>query len=379
MLFSDDVRDDMQLAYFGENTYEFFNRSGRLAAIRIREKINEWLAAYPSEHRNDLVARFPAQFNSSFYELLIFTYLSSIAQSVECHPEVEDSDRRPDFRATFSDGTKMYVEATCTESRNFSDDGATAVENTILNEVNKVPSENFFVSIDKIAIHSEQQPTVRRFREYLRRLFDECDVDILEAQANHGHFKTEQFRDEGLEVDLTLFPVSPQSRGLIDRVVGSRPVKVFWGSGEDEVLSAIQRKATRYGKLGSPYIVAVNAFSLVEEVGGSLLHMLLGPANPENISESYEAPRFDPGAWRRSRGPVNTRVSGVLVTKLFLWNLFSSDIRLFHNPWSEYPAKHLPWQVPQFVEEEDRVIAVPGDSMGVILGIAEGWPGMLYE
>ena len=128
-----------------------------------------------------------------------------------------------------------------------------------------------------------------------------------------------------------------------------RPEKTLYGS--------IKRKATRYGDLTKPYVVAVDtADEFAEE--HDVLDALFGPFRYEAyrkiVKENIEVAQVsNPGegaAFLDPQGrPTNTRVSAVLVAyAIKSTNLAVSETPvLWHNPWAQKPLESEIWQGPQ--------------------------------
>lgn len=66
-------------------------------AENIRQLINKWAEAYPEDDRGDLPVRLRSDFNSTFFELFIFTLFSRLGFELTPHPELENTLKRCDF------------------------------------------------------------------------------------------------------------------------------------------------------------------------------------------------------------------------------------------------------------------------------------------
>jgi hypothetical protein len=144
------------------------------------------------------------------------------------------------------------------------------------------------------------------------------------------------------------------------------------------IKGAIERKASRYGNLGRPYIIAVN--SLSEFAGDeSVVFALFGTeaAACYRIGDDlhWREYRNGDGVWHGPCGAQNTRVSAVLsVERLSPWNLTRRRMRLTFNPWARHPLAANPTQASKCWLEGERLCLQDGHSVGEILGLAENWP-----
>lgn len=126
-----------------------------------------------------------------------------------------------------------------------------------------------------------------------------------------------------------------------------------------------------------PYIVAVDAMNQdIEDV--DIMNALFGPETIvfNTIRKKPIFKRQPNGAWSGPNGPVNTRVSAVLVvSSLTPWSIRLYSPIIYHNRWAKYPC-------PQQMLREVHSARVVGNQMRVIqarsaqqiFGLTETWP-----
>ncbi len=145
---------------------------------------------------------------------------------------------------------------------------------------------------------------------------------------------------------------------------------------DDDVRSALKGKASRYGALDYPYVVAVNALGIFAYPHHAI-DTLLGSRRtaarqlPDGRLEQHEERAAD-GLWGEKQ---NTRLSAVISTEqIDPWNFASRGARLIRNPWA---AKRLPpfrLRIDECVPEGSAYRIEDGERMHALFGLPEGWP-----
>ena len=80
------------------------------------------------------------------------------------------------------------------------------------------------------------------------------------------------------------------------------------------------------------------------------------------------------GAWIGPGGPVNTRVSAVLVvSSLIPWSVRAYTPEVYHNPWAKYPLKALS-ELSTAQVVNGRIKKTQGLSAVEIFELAPNWP-----
>jgi hypothetical protein len=384
-LFSDTQRVDMDPAGYTEPHYRYLNRSARPVFKVVRELIEDWLAEYPRFHRSELVARLRTnddlQFEAAFFELYLHHLFRRSGAKVRIHPNRGKGRKRPDFKVTMPAGSSFLVEAvTVTEGSAMDRTGAGRLR-AFYDALNKACSPDFFFHVRHFGLPRSPVPG-RKIRGAVERWLRTVDVKDLQGLGGHGHVDvpTLTFEHDGCRLEIGLFPVSASRRGS----KGHRPVGVL-GPGEGRILNyweplryGIKAKATRYGRLRQPYLVAVNAIDQPAE-RIDVMQALFGQESFVFVRSGNEPSeprlqRLTNGAWLSRKGPVNTRVSAVLVVGgLLPWSVVDRRPAIYYNPWASFSlADAIPW-LDGFRPVGNDMEKKEGRSPAEILRIPNSW------
>ena len=349
-------------ALHNEDKYHFFNRSARPASAHIREALENWFTHYPDNDKAELKARFQSEFSSAFYELFIHELLLKIGCGVTVHPVASSrSSTRPDFLARFPCGADVFVEAVLSKGESNEERNRHAQLNTLYDEINKIKSPNFFLTILSAKNPQGMQPSGRKIRSFLNERLKGLNPDeISEAVRKCGAkgAPTWIFSDGSFELEVSPIPKPPESRGKPGhRLIGIEPGGGHWGGSAAALRGSITAKAKQHGRLNKPYVIAVNSLS----VWGT---------DDDDISEAFCG----------SQGVFSnySRISAVLVTKVYPSNIPSAPICLYHNPFAVKPCMRLSWQVNQTTYCETKLEVIKGISVGELMNLPVTWPGKLF-
>ena len=84
-------------------------------ADRRRNKLEAWFKTYPDENKQDLRSRLRSGddhiFEGAYFDLFLHELLTRLGFSLTAHPEIPDTNRRPDFLAYWNNQC-FYLEAT---------------------------------------------------------------------------------------------------------------------------------------------------------------------------------------------------------------------------------------------------------------------------
>jgi hypothetical protein len=141
---------------------------------------------------------------------------------------------------------------------------------------------------------------------------------------------------------------------------------------------AVKHKASRYGRLRQPYLVAINALDQdADQI--DVMQALFGQETiviERGNSDNEPRPeRLPNGAWLAKKGPINTRVSGVLVVgSLLPWSVGVRRPIVYYNPWAAYPLDDsLDWLDAQ-LPREGKMVKRDGWPLTKILRLPPAWP-----
>ena len=147
---------------------------------------------------------------------------------------------------------------------------------------------------------------------------------------------------------------------------------------QEPIKSSIRSKASAYGELTLPYIVAVNALN--EYAGAdSVLDALFGTPGvvvrqtPSGLE--HENSRLQDGVWGTAQNPIHTRVSAVLSTeRLTPWSLAQRRARLISNPWAQRPLDISVFGVDYSSLDGERLRILPARALHEIFDVPASWP-----
>ncbi len=373
---------------YGEPLFEYWNTSDRPSVAANRALLERWFASFPEQCRADLRARFrscdDSQHLSAFWELYLHELLSSMGFTVQCHPPTgEGLGTHPDFLVSLGGETVFYLEATLAgPSREESAEEARTAQ--VYDAINRLDSPNFFLGL-RVRGAPATPPAAARLRPQLERWLATLDPDEIGRTLERGGLHalpTFPWSHDGWDVIFFPVPKRAENRGK----PGVRPIGLSMTGLIDvdvhtSVRSSIAAKATKYGHLDLPLIVAINVLEEFVDLR-LVLDGLLGQEcvvelqHPDGSSEHWNDRNPD-GAWRGPSGPRNTRVSAALVgLRLSVWDLAQNTPTLVHNPWAGRPMPQELWSMPQLAPNKQslRLETKVGRNAGQILNVTTPWP-----
>lgn len=386
-LFDDVHQRDVRPKRNSESTFEYLNQSGRPPYAVMRGLLEQWYSRIPDTAKTDLRARFrsstDSQHQGAFFELYIHELLTCCGLRLEVHPEVPGTAKHPDYVAMRQGERQFYVEATLalpSREEEAADKRAARVYDA-LND--KVESPNFFLAI-RIRGAPSTPPPGRKLAKALTGWLRTMDPDVLgEVLRTEGFDGLPSFDWSHDDWELSFLPVakSPALRGAPGvRPIGITMPEVQILETHKAIHAAVCNKATRYGSLDLPYLVAVNVVAdHVDTI--DVMNALFGEEYVQIWLKAdgwiAQAPgRKRDGAWFGPTGPRNTRVSGVIVLKdLTQWTVHQAPV-LIHNPYATKPFPVDRWPLPQRVpdDQEARLADRPGVDVVDLLRLPQPWP-----
>lgn len=384
-LFDDSTRTDLDYADYGESHYAYLNRSARPEIGKVRAKLNEWFDVFPSsEHvhlKSDFQSSSSSQFFGGFTELYCHALLKAQQYDVLPHPDTGTTTRL-DFDVHRAGASQFCLE--CTVATEY-DEGSTAnrLMSQVLSALNTVHSPNFFLGIIQYGAPSftpSLSQIKRSVDEHLRTL----DPDSEEF-AENAHLVDEEspYYWEYTERDwkIGFFPIAKraEARGRLGvRLIGTLGDShaKSWDS-RTPIMRSLKRKATRYGDLQRPYVIAVNAMDIFLD-DEDALDVLFGTAvtRIHRVTRAVTHDRNHDGFWRGPRGAQHTRVSAVLILPdMGPWSIASKTPVLWHNPWAANPLNPDLWALPQKImnAEQRGFDTKSGTTSAGLLGISPDW------
>jgi hypothetical protein len=148
-----------------------------------------------------------------------------------------------------------------------------------------------------------------------------------------------------------------------------------------EIHAALKKKASRYGKLNHPYLVAINALATFQREE-AVIDALLGTPYVEitrmpDGQEKVEDRRRPDGIWYGPPDgqPQNTRMSGVVsFLRLDPWNFASGSGLLIPNPWAAKPLPAIGLGTDELILVGDGYQRTNGAPLSTLLNLPANWP-----
>jgi hypothetical protein len=377
-IFDSIERPDTGVPLLGEGQFAYLNRSGRVEAARVREKVEEWFAGYPETHRDGLIARFRStiddQHHSAFFELFLHRLLLARGCTVlEIEPKLENSTKSPDFLVENAQKERFYVEAVQASGLSNQEVAARARLNTALSKIDSTPSPLHF--LDQTVTGSPTKPlSSKKLKAALMSWIASLPAD--EAARQVAPFVWEE---HGVKIELSAWPrKKPDENG---RAVGVRRTPVIMIEPSQEIRPALKKKASKYGKLDLPYVVALNALSTHHNdhavfdalFGEPCIQFSKGPDGEETFKEV----RQPNGIWYGPPygKPQNTRLSGVLaLMRIDPWNFASKEGLLIPNPWGAMLLPQLELGTSELILIDEKFERKEGKLMHELIGLPSHWP-----
>lgn len=372
---------------YAESIFDYLNRSARLEYKRIRNLLEQWFERFSSEVQDELRARIRSkddrQFLGAFYELYLHELLSKLGFSVEIHPTVSNRVTHPDFRVLKDGKPLFYLEVTLAALSD-TDTSAKARENQVYDTLNRMKSPNFFIRVKVRGAPTTNPPGVK-MRSFLENKLSNLDPDVVTKQFDQGGLEalpSWNWKYNDWQINFSPIPKKSEARGKHGvRPIGLQIKDVRWITPHIRIMKSIQDKATKYGKLDLPYIVAIN---VADELGVDeidISNALFGEEQWTIILRgnnviSQEPNRKPNGAWYGPSGLRNRRVSAALIAdNLSPWSIAKVTSILWHNPWTNRPLTLDTLILPQlFLGENNKLEKRKGKNGMELLGLDPNWP-----
>lgn len=375
MLFDDIDRPDTDVPDHHEAAFAYLNRSGRPEASRVRRLIEDWLTHYPDHDRDALIARLRStiddQHRGAFFELFVHELLLVRGHRIlEIEPKLSHTPKSPDFLVQAKEGHRLYVECVLATGRSKEEVAAQARLNQALTALDRISSPRHFLDL---TVHG--LPTapisIKVMTKALRVwIADLPDDDTATDATSFRH------QEHGVTISLRAFPRRHPERAR--RALGARFFPPRQVTVDDDVRGALQKKASRYGALDQPYVVAVNALAVFAREDAAIDALLGSPCMVvEQTADGFthRESRNPDGIWCGPAGARRKGLSAVLSTEgVDPWNFAVRHGRLIRNPWATMPLQSFDLGVDDFHPEEGRYRIIAGRPMGEIFRLLSGWP-----
>lgn len=167
-LFDNKNRVNLKPAKSNENTYDYLNNSAREEVEEVRNKLEKWFSIYPEEEKFEIKRRIKTreQFDSTFFEMYLYNLFTEMNFNIESHPEIKDSDNKPDFLISKVD-KQIYVEAKVDYNLSEKEKKERRKLNHLIDSINSINNNKYKLILEELNILSKDQPSMKKFRNHL--------------------------------------------------------------------------------------------------------------------------------------------------------------------------------------------------------------------
>jgi hypothetical protein len=186
------------------------------------------------------------------------------------------------------------------------------------------------------------------------------------------------YEEHGMSMSLFAFPRHTRERA--GRAIGVRHfplgrVKVY-----DDIRAALEKKASRYGALDHPYVVAIHTPEFFPDEENVLIALLgtrcVVVRRLPNGTQKADESRNPDGIWYGPSGPRKRGLSAVFVTRnVDPWNFASRNGCLIRNPWAHTALPPIDLGADELNPLDGKFHRVDGETFGSIFALPKDWPG----
>lgn len=326
-LFEIKKRTETRPSTGNENAFKYYNDTGRIDVIPVREIMEIWFEIYPDNEKDEMRSRLVSDFGPAFYELGLYSYFKNLGYLITIHPTVPNSTKHPDF-LVHKNGVEFYVEIKEMQLESEVERLKNRRMNTLTDSMNLIDSTNFMICIETIRFKSGNQPSGKKVIKHFDNLIKSFEPESYREKMEKSGYEimpTLQYEDNDVYIAIKLLPKLSHLRGKIGRAVASYGAYSKIGGDEETIKNALQSKASRYGVLDKPFLICLNypsSFLRKEDIDLALYG-----------SESF---------FGTVNNPKNTRVSAVLITSFTVSGLVNAKHYFYPNPYAKREIEFSP-------------------------------------
>lgn len=386
-LFRGKARIDPRPARHHESVYAFLDRVDTPFWEGVRVLLNDWFSHLPAPEQKDIRGRFQDKMRrqvwSAFWELYLHELFLRLGFTIELHPVLPESSAKPDFRLSRA-GQQFYVEAVILAEPD-EEERAERLRAAIHNEVDKIPSGDFFVFLDARRegnTHPPYSKLIRALRNWLYTL-DADEVTTSQDGSQGGFASLPHFTwiSGDWELEFAAIPRKPEARlHPLGGTFGGGPVHGGFVNDHLAIETNLKEKARKYGRLDLPYVIALMSVRVTTSMD-QLLRGVFGHAHERpNMVLAGKVPDGWPaeGLWLGHDGPRYCEVSAVMAAATLLpWNVPRTEPLILRNPWAIHPLTvQLPFKTAAVDMQTGHLNwTPPAREAAEIFGLPADWPG----
>ncbi len=375
-LFSPGERTDSSPARHTERTYAFLERCAKRGCQAIRSELERWFEHYPESQRGVLKRRLNADdFSSAFFEL----YLHELLRLLGLEPELEPNrgGKRPDFVCRIG-RHQFALEASVVGGESAQEQGRRAVLNVVFDAINDVPSLDYFFDLVECVLKGSEQPSLRSIKQFVAQQLEVADYATLAVlgRSDIQAHPTWVFDDDKIRLVIRPIPKHDARGELGVRPIGIYPMEGGWIRDNEAIRRRLSEKARQLRSVDGPRVLAINALTRWGTDHDDAVEALFGSEQivVDVATRQARPSRARDGFLLGPKGPINTRISAVLITSVHPWTTARAGIDVFLNPWAKagIPEGALPFTLHRAVD--GRLKREEGRRPGEVFGLPESWP-----
>lgn len=290
----------------------------------------EYLKFFPKEHIEEILIRLNSNdrhiSQSAYFEVFCYNFFYNKGFRIDLHPIMENN-KRPDFKV-YNDKISFYLEAIVIAEEKYKK--VESAQNKVISYLKENLTDfKYYIFLSFSIINIDIELRKKRLKEFILNIAENLN------DTNYSG-KIYEFEDNGWIIDISFFAKTDE---YSEDIISS--ISPGYSSKDDYryVKKSLKKKASKYGELELPYILAtcyyVGNIFLNE---GDLINALLG--NRVYMPELRKIFRQKNGLWYSDRNCCNNSnnktLSGVLYFNVLKYNN-NSKPKLFKNPWAKNP------------------------------------------
>jgi hypothetical protein len=363
-----------------ENPFNYYHKSNRNDIGIIRDTLEQWFLEYPESEKAEIKNRFKKDMDSAFYELFLYIMFKRLGFDIKIHPELKNSNKRPDFLIT-KEGLQVYVEAKICNDKSEAEMAFERLQNEFYDQLSKVRIKGFLLSIEELDFKTKKQPRVKELITKIEKYVAKLDPTIVTAEIEKYGFDicpNIVFENNDLKILIQPMPLDESQKDVIsENPIGMFPVESFWGGGEESLRESILKKAKRYGKFEIPYLICINTLGKKTSGNKDIENVIWGSlqysfsTNPEN--RDGKMTRKNDGIFYNSGKGKLSNVSGVFFTKVFPSNIPNAKYWLYKNPFANNIFDFSQLNLVYNYVNKNEIIISAGRGFDEIFEISKDW------
>lgn len=350
--------------------FAWINECSEGDAEAVRQQVEVMLDKYPNADRDSLIVRLRSDDDSvhlsAFLELTLHEWVLAQGHKIlAIEPELPNTEKRPDFLVQTPDGSKYYLEAV---ARQAEDDRLAGIQDAI----DAIDSPVYL----NVTIKGQPERTLSA-QKIAKKI--ECFLKQFNPAVEIDAWVPLRWEQDGVRFDVSpLFLKSAKNPD--DRTIGLYSTGAHRMSSSGDLEKVLKTKASRYGELPVPYVVATTTDDLTTnlyELTAALFGTTCVAINQGNPGDPGRVIRNANGIWHGQEHQwTNTGLSAVvLIPALNMSNLaVGKPLLMLHpDPRHGFDPDWLDCEVHAIVDGNIQRIK-KGPALGEKIGLPEGWP-----